>query len=253
MATYDIPPGGIQNMDEWLRIRLGRLTASRVADAFRRTQKGWSKDRENYRMELIAERLTGMAKHVYVSEAMTDGQLHEGDARRLYEQRYGVVVETPWFVPHPTIKDAGCSPDGAVGTEGMVQIKSPLAHTHLATLLNKTIDDDYLKQMQWEMACCQRQWSDYLSFNPTFPAPLRLYVERVYRDDKLIAEMESMAREFLDGIAATIKALGDFEMPKIEEPTREPAAEMGWSENVPASDFSSIETLIASGALKRGL
>lgn len=262
MATFDsIPPEGITNVDEWLACRLGKLTASRAADAFRRTKTGWSKERENYKLELICERLTGMAKPVFQSEAMIEGQQREHDALARYAAHCGAKIETPWFVAHPTIKFAGCSPDGHVGDDGMVQIKAPLAHTHLRTLLTKEIDPDYIVQMNWELACNpKRQWNDYVSYCPTFPQPLRMFTRRIYRDDVLIAGMEEMARAFLAEIEDTIKSLGitapfpqnwgqDFkgyseifrDAPHIE------------SQEMPDSAYSGIDSLIASGAVKRGM
>lgn len=263
MATFDsIPPEGITNVDEWLACRLGKLTASRAADAFRRTKTGWSKERENYKLELICERLTGMSKPVFQSEAMLEGQAREHDALARYAAHCGAKIETPWFVAHPTIKFAGCSPDGHVGDEGMVQIKAPLAHTHLRTLLTKEIDPDYIVQMNWELACNpKRQWNDYVSYCPTFPQPLRMFTQRVYRDDVLIAGMEEMARAFLAEIDETIKSLGplpNYEATFLQNANVNAVSLYTYvkhleSQDMPDSAYSGIDSLIASGAVKRGM
>lgn len=138
MSTFDVPPSNITNVDEWLAARLGQCTASRIGDATRRLQKGgWGKDRENYKMELIAERLSGQSKQRYISEAMIFGQQVEADALLAYAARAKAEVDTSvWFVPHPTIEWSGCSPDALVGDEGMAQIKCPETSTFVKALVD---------------------------------------------------------------------------------------------------------------------
>lgn len=210
MSTFDsIPPEGITNVDEWLACRLGKVTASRVWQVVKRTKTGWSAYRENYKMELIADRLTGMVRDTYKSEAMLWGQQTEPDAIARYNASAGVTVNTStWFLPHPKLAWAGCSPDGLVGDDGMVQVKCPDSKTHVETLLGKEPDPDYVTQCQWELACSGRQWNDLLSYDPRVPSPIRLYRFRVHRDDVLIAQLEEMVRVFLDEIAIAIASLG---------------------------------------------
>lgn len=217
MSTFEIAPENITNVDEWLQCRLGKVTASRAADVVRRTKTGWAASRANYRMEIIAERLTGMRIERYQSQAMVWGQQTEGDAIARYSATHGARVDvSSWFVPHSTIRMAGCSPDGLVGTDGMVQVKCPETKTHIETLLSKEVDEDYIKQVQWEMACCKRQWSDFISYDPRLPQSLRLFVQRVYRDDVLISSMEEMVLSFLDEIEEAIISLGGFALDAAE-------------------------------------
>lgn len=259
MSTSDTSPEGIDDVESWLKARMGKCTASRVADAIRKTKTGWAASRGNYRMEIIAERLTGMRIEKFQSQAMMWGQQTEPDAVARYNAHSPNPVDTSsWFVPHPTVKDSGCSPDGLVGADGMVQIKCPETKTHIETLLSKEVDPDYIKQIQWEIACCGRQWSDFISYDPRLPQPLRMFVQRVYRDDGLIAQMESMVREFLSEIDSAIKSLGSFELPRFMGPEKAPEAVTGWSDNVPDSDFSSVsvpsvQELIERGLIKKGM
>jgi hypothetical protein len=128
---------------------------------------------------------------------MNQGTAREPEARMLYELVKGVEVEEVGLVPHPLIKGTHCSPDGFVGESGLVEIKSPLPAAHLDLLINETISSDHLVQVQWQMSCTGRAWCDYVSYNPDFPAEMRLWVKRVPRDAKLIAELEREIATFI--------------------------------------------------------
>jgi YqaJ-like viral recombinase domain len=115
------------------------------------------------------------------------------------------------FVLHPTIEMAGASPDRLVGDLGLLEVKCPNSSTHIDTLLGAAIDPDYLKQMQWQMACTGRQWTDYCSFDPRMPDHLQMKVHRIARDPVMIAEMEKAAVEFLLEVDAKVAALNALE------------------------------------------
>lgn len=192
-----------QRTPEWYAARLGKVTASRI-DAVMATGKGGgpSLTRAAYLADLLLERLTGQPADSYRSADMERGQEIEPLAVAAYEARRDVLVEPVSFVPHPTIPNSGASPDGLVDADGLVEIKCPKSHTHLATLKGATIDRGYRLQMQWQMACTGRAWCDFVSFDPRMPAHLQLHVTRVERDAELIAEVEAGVRQFLDELAA---------------------------------------------------
>jgi putative phage-type endonuclease len=197
----------IQGSPEWFALRLGKVTASRVADVVARTKTGWGASRGNYMAELIAERLTGDTAASYKSAAMQWGIDNEAEARAAYEFRTdGEVLPVP-FVIHPTIADSGASPDGLVGSAGLVEIKCPTTATHIDTLLGQKLPAGYITQMQWQMACTGRQWCDFVSFDPRLPESMRLFSYRVERDDNLISELEANVCEFLDEMAKKIARL----------------------------------------------
>lgn len=197
MTMHDFP----QRSDEWFAHRCGRLTASRVSEVTAKTRNGWSSSRSNVMAELVVERLTGVSVPGYTSAAMQWGTNTEPEARAAYEFYRDVDVREVGFVDHPGIDMFGCSPDGLVGDDGMIEVKCPQSATHIATLLGGPIPDKYIKQMQAQMACAGRQWVDFVSYDPRMPEELRLHTERVSRDDKIIAELESQAREFLEELA----------------------------------------------------
>lgn len=198
-----------QRSPEWFAARCGKVTASRIADLMAKTKTGWGASRKNYMAELIAERLTGVTAQSYTNAAMQWGTDTEPQARAAYEFFRDEVVEEVALVDHPKIAMTSASPDGLVGDNGMLEIKCPNTATHIDTLLTKKIPGKYILQMQWQMTCADRQWCDYASFDPRMPEHLRLFVDRVHRDSKKIAEIEAAVSEFLtelDGKVATLSA-----------------------------------------------
>jgi putative phage-type endonuclease len=198
----------IQGSDEWKAARLGRATASRVADIIAKTKTGWGSSRKNYMAELIAERLSGVPAEQYTNAAMQWGIDNEAQGRAAYAFFHDADVEEVGFIEHPDIPMSGASPDGLVGTEGLVEIKAPNTATHIDTLLSATIPDKYIVQMQFQMACTKRLWADWVSFDPRLPDHLRLFVRRVPRDNVRIVELEAAVRVFLAEVDDTVTRLG---------------------------------------------
>lgn len=196
-----------QGPPEWHAARLGKVTASRVSDVIAKTRSGWGASRKNYAAELVAERLTGNAAERFTNAAMQWGIDTEPQAVAAYEFYEGQGVSRVGFVDHPSIAMCGASPDGLVGADGLVEVKCPNTATHIDTLLNGTVPDKYVVQMQWQMACTERYWCDFVSFDPRLPEDLRLYVERLHRDDDRVAELSELIAAFLAEVDATIAAL----------------------------------------------
>jgi len=197
----------IQGSDQWKALRLGKVTASRVADVVARTKTGYGASRAKYAAQLIAERLTGVPAETYTNAAMQHGNDTEPEARNAYCFYSGNAVEEVAFVPHPTIAEAGCSPDGLVGDDGLVEIKAPQTATHLETLLGQNIPSKYITQVQFQMACTGRKWCDWVSYDPRMPESMRLFVMRLHRDDKQIAELEAEITMFLLEMSAKLAQL----------------------------------------------
>lgn len=196
-----------QGSQEWLAARIGKVTASRVADVIATTKTGYSASRANYEAELIAERLTGEPAEKFSNAAMAWGTEKEPEAREAYAFLKGVDVVQIGFVDHPVIAMTGASPDGLVGKDGLVEIKAPNTATHLDTLLGGKVPAKYITQMMWQMACTGRQWCDFVSFDPRLPAHLQTFIRRVPRDNALIADLEKEVRKFLDGVESKLAEL----------------------------------------------
>jgi putative phage-type endonuclease len=197
-----------QRTDEWFAARLGKVTASRIADVMAKTKSGPSASRTNYMAELIVERLTGKAGDSYQNASMIWGTNTEPLARAAYEAHRGVLVEETGFVPHPYIAMAGASPDGLVGTDGLVEIKCPNTATHIDTMMTEKVPMKYILQMQWQMLCTGREWCDFVSYDPRMPEEMQLFVQRhPFSNDTaldMIREVEAFLSE-LDEMVSNLK------------------------------------------------
>lgn len=196
-----------QRTDDWFKARLGKVTASRVADIIAKTKSGYSTSRANYAAQLVCERLTGAKESGFTSSAMQWGIDKEDEAANAYAFHYDARLETVGFVEHPDIDMSGASPDRLCGDDGLIEIKCPITATHINTLLKETVPSDYITQMQWQMACTGRQWCDFVSYDPRLPEHMRLFVKRVDRDNDRIAELEKEVKEFLYEVEDTVAKL----------------------------------------------
>lgn len=208
----------IQGSDEWKAARLGKVTASRVSDVIAKTKNGWGASRANYKAQLIAERLTGTPAALYVNAEMQWGTDHEPEARVAYEWHTDATVEEIALVDHPRIPMSSASPDGLVGDDGLIEIKCPNTATHIDTLMDGKVPAKYFAQMQWQMACTGRKWCDFVSFDPRMPESMRLFIQRVERDDAYIAQLEKDVILFLSEVDTLLAALRS-----TYEPAREAA------------------------------
>jgi len=199
-----------QGTPEWFAQRLGKVTASRVADIIAKTKTGVAASRGNYLAQLVAERLTGQAADSFKSGAMQHGTETEPMARMAYETETGQMVTEVAMIQHPKIEMAGASPDGIVGEDGLVEIKCPNTSTHIATLMADKAPSGYMAQMQWQMACTGRAWVDFVSFDPRMPEDMQLFIKRVPRDENLIAEYEAEVIKFLAEVQETVDKLIDL-------------------------------------------
>ena len=200
-----------QRSDEWFLARLGKVTASRVADIIARTKTGYSSSRAKYMGELLCERLTGTRGEPYQSAAMVWGVNTEPQARAAYEAALGDLVEEVGFIPHPTISMSGASPDGLVGERGLVEIKCPTTITHIDTLLSNEVPSQYNTQMQWQMACTGRDWCDFVSYDPRLPPNMQLFIHRVLRNDLEIEDLNKEVTKFIEELDEKINLLNQNE------------------------------------------
>jgi len=203
-----------QRTEEWFAARMGKVTASRVADVIAKTKTGYSTSRENYLAQLVCEVLTGKPAESYTNAAMQWGVDQEPLARAAYESYQNVLVDEIGFLVHPTIWESGASPDGLVGEFGMVEIKCPNTATHIDTLLTQIVPGKYNTQMQWQMACAGRHWCDFVSFDPRMPTDLQLFVKRVEYDPPYVAMLEKEVMSFLNDLDSKVKQLNELKVTK---------------------------------------
>ncbi len=177
-----------QSTEDWLYIRHGRFTASRAADLMAKTKSGPSASRGNLIALLAVERLTEAPMETYQNDAMRRGIELEAEARDAYSFARGVAVEECGFIPLQP--NSGCSPDGLIGTDGLVELKCPASMAkHVASLRSGEHAQEYRWQLQHQLMVTARKWVDAVSYDPRFPDGLQLAIVRVYRDEVAINDL----------------------------------------------------------------
>ena len=203
----------LQGTDEWRQVRCGSVGASDAPRVVRRTKTGYSADRDSLMAEKVLERLTNTPFEKYKTQSMLQGTAREPEARLLYSMVRGVEVMEAGLVSHLTVKGSHASPDGYVlvpgGTAaaGLIEIKCPEPAKHLDTLLGEQISNDYIVQMQWQMACAVMPWCDYVSFSSDFPPAMQLWVKRVHRDPAFISDLEREISIFIREVDRKVEQL----------------------------------------------
>ncbi len=201
-----------QGTPEWFKQRCGKATASRISDIVAKTKSGYSTSRANYMAQLVVERMTNQVAESYTNAAMEWGIENEPFARAAYEAKTGNMVDQVGAIDHPRIALSAASPDGLVGDDGCLEIKCPNTATHIDTLLGDEPAKKYYDQMQWQMVCANRSYCEFVSFDPRMPAHLQLFVKRIERNDRYIAELEQEVIRFLAEVDDKVKKLNEIKV-----------------------------------------
>ena len=170
-----------QGSDEWLKARCGIVTASVVGQLITaKTVKPAANDYSRaLTASLVAERITGHVEPIHETQDMLRGTLDEPYAREAYAEYKGVnVAEVGFMVRDDMGWSLGYSPDGLVGNEGLIEIKSRRQKKHLATILAGEVPLENMAQIQCGLLVSDRGWCDYVSYCGGMP----LYVKRVFPD-----------------------------------------------------------------------
>lgn len=211
-----------QRTEEWFDARAGRITASRMCDVMAFSEGGIYKSgkrkgqpkvvrplkqRTDYIHQLAAERLTQKPRKQVKAWALQWGQEVEPAAVAAYEAETGLIVQRAGFVPHPAHDFIGASPDFLVGEDGGGEIKCPeSSEVHLATLVCG-LPDEHIEQIQGGLWVTHRRWWDFISFHPDFQPHLRLYVQRVERDEEYITKLADACLSLEAEVQAIVKQL----------------------------------------------
>jgi putative phage-type endonuclease len=195
-----------QRTDEWYAARLGLATASNFGKVLAKIKTGEAADRRNYRAQLVIERLTGNRQEGYSNAAMQWGTEQEPFARIAYMADRGVDVQEVGFIQHETLM-AGCSPDGLIGADGLIEIKCPVSATHIETLKTQHMPLEHMPQVQGQMWIAGREWCDFVSYDPRMQEKLQMFVQRIPRDEQYIKALSFEIERFLEEVAAEVTAL----------------------------------------------
>lgn len=197
-----------QESQDWMLARAGMFTASRAKDLMARTKTGPSASRNALLALLAIERLTGQPVETYQNDAMRRGTELEAEARDAYSFSTGNVVDEVGFMACDELPNTGCSPDGLVGDDGLLEIKCPANMAkHLDALRSGAHADEYRWQLQHQLMVTGRAWVDAVSFDPRYPEHLQLAITRVTRDEAAIAELRTSIIAADSEVAATVTEL----------------------------------------------
>ena len=191
-----------QGSDDWITQRLGKVTASVIHKIYS-DKKTVTKN--NLAHSLAMERLSGRRMANVKTVDMVRGLTVEPHARNAYEKATHHKVSLVGFIQHPTMNYAGASPDGFVGDDGIIEIKCLNIRNHDQILKTQRVPKQYLYQMQFQLACTQRKWADFVAYHPE--ADENLYIHRVSPDKTIIAELHNKVACFLEEVELLYRKL----------------------------------------------
>jgi hypothetical protein len=195
----------VQNEDEWFAMRVSKITGSAISKIMANDGKAFSSPANDYAVQIALERITGKAKgSTYSNGHMERGHEQEPLARAAYEDEYFCDVTNGGFFD---CGNQGCSPDGLVYEDGLIEIKSHISSVHYKNVKRNNIDPAYKWQLYFNLQKTEREWIDYVSFCADYPAGKRLFVHRVFAKDcaEVFAQMDRRLEEFEELIAETTK------------------------------------------------
>lgn len=185
MRIYDC----VQGSEEWYKIKCGVPSASNF-DKIITSSGDPSKQAQKYLYRLAGEFVTGVSEETFQNANMLRGNELESEARNYYEMINDTEVKQVGFIFNNPDIEYGCSPDGLVGDDGMIQIKCPLAATHVGYLLDNKLPLDYFVQTQSELFVTGREWNDFMSYCPRMkPLIVRVKPDKEFHR-KLKVELE---------------------------------------------------------------
>ena len=202
MRLDDAAPGGLTA--EQIAARLGKLTASRMADAMSFLKNGGeSKDRKDYKIQLVGERMTDEIADHYVTPAMAWGIANESGAKLAYARAFPSAKIWPaGFYDHPRIEYCGATPDALVDSDGLLECKCPTTKTYLEWKLAGEVPEKHRPQMALQLLCTGRKWCDFIAYDPRMPERHQAFIRRFTPTQEYLDEVEAAAMQFLKEVDA---------------------------------------------------
>ena len=169
-----------QNTPEWDLLRVGRITSSNLKVIMANYGKAFGEPAKKYASDIALGQITRLvAANGYTNSHMDRGHEEEPLARIAYESRYFAAVTNGGFYEDD---DLGASPDGLVGDDGMVEIKSAIPSIHYARIEKQSFDASHKWQLAGNLKISGREWIDFISYCADYPEGKRIYVYRCWRD-----------------------------------------------------------------------
>lgn len=206
----------IQGSEEWHAARCGLITASEVKLLLTPTLKAANNDKSRAHLwELAAQRITKYVEPGYISDAMLRGHEDEVLARALYAEKYAAVQECGFITNDRWGFVLGCSPDGLVGSDGMIECKSRAQKYQVQTIVEHwrdgTVPDDFILQVQSQMLVAERKWCDLISYSgglPMIPMRVEANFEMQAAIEDACARAEAAISEIVKDYADAVSARG---------------------------------------------
>lgn len=190
-----------QGTDEWFAARSGIPTASMFGTVMAKGRSGGvSKTRQAYMYKLAGEIITGEPMEGFSNPHMDRGHVMEIEARDEYSFMHDVSVEQVGFMRNG---DKGASPDGLIGSDGLIEIKSKLPHLQIATLFEDRVPPEHVAQIQGQLWVSEREWCDLVSYWNGLP----MMVKRAHRDEKYIAGIARAVTEFNEELQSVVEKI----------------------------------------------
>lgn len=210
----------IQGSDEWHQIRCGLITASELKLILTPTLKLANNEKTRAHVwELAAQRISNYVEPTYIGDDMLRGHEDEIDARSLYAKNFAAVDEVGFVTNDRWGFTLGCSPDGLVDDDGMIECKSRRQKFQIQTICEWYRDGsapiDYLLQVQGAMLICERKWCDLISYS----GGLHMLPMRVHADEAIQTAIEDAAAETESKVAT---AIADYRAALESEPRLTP-------------------------------
>ena len=196
----------LQNTDEWHELRRGVVTASNFPKIMANYGKAFGNPAKEYAQKKALERVTGEIddSSSYRNSHMNRGNELEPIARMLYEEQTFNFVSNGGFYKDGNLGD---SPDGLIGSKGVIEIKSVIANTQWKRLKSNKYDTSYQAQIQGHLLLSGREWCDFVSYCPEMNEKNRLFIYRVYPDKEYFEMLSKRLLEFEKEIVKNIEIL----------------------------------------------
>lgn len=192
-----------QNSDEWLSLRAGKITSSSLNKVMANYGKAFGEPAKKYAVDIALAQISGIVpSNNYTNDHMDRGHEEEPLARMEYENQYFCDVTNGGFFE---LNDFGDSPDGLVGDDGVVEIKSAIPSVHYSRIVKAKYDSAYKWQLVGHLKASGRDWVDFVSYCSQFPDEKKLYVHRSYKEDfeEEFLQVDVRLNEFRDLISQT--------------------------------------------------
>jgi hypothetical protein len=170
-----------QNSDEWFSLRGGRLTSSNLGKIMANFGKAFGEPAKKYACSIANEQITGEPiSSDYSNAHMERGHEQEPIARMIYEDQTFCDVTNGGFFESDFI---GCSPDGLVGENGVIEIKSVISNVHYTNIKRQAVDPTYRWQCVGNLKFTGREWLDFISYCSTYPEGKQIFIHRIRKED----------------------------------------------------------------------